>query len=376
MDRCTIRVPLSDSDVETVTRKVLLQKKPSSVDEVRRLLQSHAGEISRQLQGTRIGECQEDQAVIVDDYPLLPVRRRFWEHCFRQIDAAGTHSQLRSQLRIIHDAVAGLSPKDLGAVVPADELYESLAPEMVNTGVLLREINERIIQVGKTEGPLASRICGLVFLIGKLKREGASDIGVRATAAHVADLLVDDLLADNGKLRSNVETTLVRLVDQGVLMQVGGEYRLQTREGSEWDREFRTKQAKLNGDDAAIQFRRDQLLYADVDGIIRGIRILQGSAKEPRQFAVHRDQTPPVVDGATIPIWIRDQWSHSQKDMVEAARSAGSESPIIYVFIPRESAEDSPPPDCGRRGSPADYRRPRQPDNRRGTGSQAEHGEP
>ena len=340
MDRCTIRVPLSDSDVETVTRKVLLQKKPSAVDEVRRLLQNHAGEISRQLQGTRIGECQEDQAVIVHDYPLLPVRRRFWEHCFRQIDAAGTHSQLRSQLRIIHDAVAGLSAKDLGAVVPADELYESLAPEMVNTGVLLREINERIIQVGKTEGPLPRRICGLVFLIGKLKREGAGDIGVRATAAHIADLLVDDLQADNGKLRSNVETTLGRLVDQGVLMQVAGEYRLQTREGSEWDREFRTKQAKLNGDDAAIQFRRDQLLYAEVDGIIRGIRILQGSAKEPRLFAIHRDQTPPVVDGATIPIWIRDQWSHSQKDMVEAARSAGSESPIIYVFIPRQSAED------------------------------------
>ena len=30
MDRFTIRVPLSDTDVETVTRKVLLQKKPGS----------------------------------------------------------------------------------------------------------------------------------------------------------------------------------------------------------------------------------------------------------------------------------------------------------------------------------------------------------
>lgn len=340
MDRCTIRVPLSDSDVETVTRKVLLQKKPTAVDEVRRLLHTHAGEISRQLQGTRIGECQEDQAVIIEDYPLLPVRRRFWEHCFRQIDAAGTHSQLRSQLRIIHDAVAGLSPKELGALVSADELYESLAPEMLNTGVLLREINERIIQVGKTEGTLARRICGLVFLIGKLKRDGGADIGVRATPGHIADLLVNDLRADNGKLRSEVEATLVRLADQGILMLVGDEYRLQTREGSEWDREFRTKQAKFGADDAAIQFRRDQLLYADVDVILRGIRIVQGAAKEPRHFATHRDQTPPQVDGATIPIWIRDQWSHAQKDMVDAARAAGAESPIVYVFIPRQSAED------------------------------------
>lgn len=339
MDRCTIRVPLSDADVETVTRKVLLQKKPTAVDDVRQLLHTHAGEISRQLQGTRIAECIEDQAIIVDDYPLLPVRRRFWEHCFRQIDAAGTHSQLRSQLRIIHDAVAALSDKELGAVVPADDLYDSLAPEMVNTGVLLREINERIIQVGRAD-KLAGRICGLVFLIGKLRRESAADIGVRATKAHIADLLVSDLRADNGKLRSEVDATLQRLADDGTLMLVGDEYRLQTREGSEWDREFRTRQAKLNADDAAIQFKRDQLMYAEIDRIIRGIRIVQGAAKEPRAFAIHRDQMPPTGDGAAIPIWIRDQWSHSEKDMVETARAAGADCPTLFVFIPRKSAQD------------------------------------
>lgn len=340
MDRFTIRVALSDADVETVTRKVLLQKKPSEVAEVRRLLNAHAGEVSRQLQGTRIAERHEDQAIIVDDYPLLPVRRRFWEHSFRQIDAAGTHSQLRSQLRIIHDAVATLSKKELGAVIPADELYEALAPEMVNTGVLLREINERIIQLGKTEGPLARRICALIFLIGKLRREAGSDIGVRATPAHIADLLVDDLKADNAKLRADVEAMLRRLAEQGTLMLVGEEYRLQTREGSEWDREFRNRQAKLNSDDADLQFRRDQLLYAEADRIIRGIRILQGDAKEPRQFSIHRDQTPPPVDGASIPVWIRDGWSHAEKDMVEAARTAGPDSPLVCVFIPRQSAED------------------------------------
>ncbi|HEY1724532.1 MAG TPA: BREX system P-loop protein BrxC, partial [Steroidobacteraceae bacterium] len=167
MDRFTIRVPLSDAEVEQVTRKVLLQKKPASIGDVRKLLDANAGEISRQLQGTRIGEVVEDRAVIVEDYPLLPVRRRFWENCFRQIDAAGTHSQLRSQLRIIYDAIKKISGRPLGAVVPGDELFEALAPEMVNTGVLLREINERIIQVGKSDGPLAQRVCGLVFLIGK-----------------------------------------------------------------------------------------------------------------------------------------------------------------------------------------------------------------
>jgi hypothetical protein len=90
LDRFTIRVPLSDAEVETLTRKVLLQKKPSAVAEVRSRLDKYAGEVSRQLEGTQIGESIEDHSVIVHDYPLLPVRRRFWENCFRQIDAAGT----------------------------------------------------------------------------------------------------------------------------------------------------------------------------------------------------------------------------------------------------------------------------------------------
>jgi hypothetical protein len=340
LDRFTIRVPLSDAEVETVTRKVLLQKKPSAVADVRALLDKNAGEVSRQLQGTRIGETIEDRAIVVDDYPVLPVRRRFWENCFRQIDAAGTHSQLRSQLRIIHDAVAKVSERPLGSVVPADDLFEALAPEMVNTGVLLREINERIILVGRTEGPLAQRICGLVFLIGKLKREAGADIGVRATKDHIADLLIDDLTADNGKLRSEVEDKLKALSDQGILMLVGDEYRLQTREGSDWDREFRNRQTKLNNDDAAIQFKRDQLLYGDIDKTIRAIRVMQGASKEPRQFLIHREQTAPVVDGSSVPIWIRDGWSCAEKDVLEAARSAGTDSPILFVFIPRQSADD------------------------------------
>ena len=343
MDRFTIRVPLSDTDVETVTRKVLLQKKPSEISEVRKRLDTYGGEISRQLQGTRIGESVEDREILIDDYPLLPVRRRFWEQCFRQIDAAGTQSQLRSQLRIIHDAVAKISDRPLGTVVPGDELYEELAPEMVNTGVLLRELNERIINLAKDGSPeskLERRICALVFLIGRLPRDPGVDIGVRANRQHIADLLIDDLAADNGKFRDSVATSLEKLAADGVLMKLGDEYRLQTKEGSEWDREFKNRRAKLANDDADVQMRRDALLYAEADRIIRSQRITQGIARESRQLAVSRAEIPPDVTGDTIPVWVRDGWSASEKELVDAARAAGSDSPILYVFIPRQSAED------------------------------------
>jgi hypothetical protein len=319
---------------------VLLQKKPGAVAAIRSMLDKHAGEISRQLNGTGIGEHSGDKNTIIDDYPLLPVRRRFWEECFRQIDAAGTSSQLRSQLRIINDAVAKIAGRDVGAVIPGDELYDALAPDMATTGVLLREINERIIDVGNKKGQLARRVCGLVFLIGMLKREGAADKGVRATKEHIADLLVDDLTADNGKLRDDVEKILKELADEGTLMAIGSEYRLQTREGAEWDNEFRKRIQKIQTDDVTIQTTRDLALYGAMDVVVSGVKITQGESKEPRRFFVSRDETVPTATGTNIPLWIRDGFSSAEKDFLGQARTAGVDSPILFVFVPRKHPED------------------------------------
>lgn len=343
LDRFTVRVQLSDTDVETVTRKVLLQKKPSAIATVEQLLEQHAGEISRQLNDTQIGARAEDRSTATEDYPLLPVRRRFWEQVFRTVDMAGTQSQLRSQLRIIHDAVAKTGERELGAVVPADELYDALAPEMVNTGVLLRELNERITRIGldgKPASRLRQRICGLVFLIGRLPREGGSDIGVRATAAHLADLLVDDLSANNGELRDRVQTALATLVDEGTLMRVGDEYRLQTREGAEWDKEFQNVRTKLNNDDVTLQGERERYVFGAVGKILDGVRVLQGKAKELRRLSVTRDVSPPRQSEEALDVWMRDGWTATEKGFLDEARAAGTAGAVIYVFIPKKDDAD------------------------------------
>jgi hypothetical protein len=343
MDRFTIRIQLSDTDVETVTRKVLLQKEPASLNDIKSLLDGHGGEVSRQLQDSKIGERMEDKQYIVADYPLLPVRRRFWENCFRQVDTAGTQSQLRSQLRIIYDSVARLSGRNLGAVVPADDLYEALAPEMVTTGALPREINERILGLGKDGtqgGRLCQRICGLVFLIGRLPVDGPGDIAVRATKEHIADLLVEDLKADNGKLRNTVGTQLEKLADDGVLMRVGSEYRIQTEEGRAWDSEFRTREAKLKNDVHNFDEERTRLLLAEFNEIARKIKLLQGTAKEARSLTIHTGSDAPPVNGDAVPVWVRDQFSGSEADLVNTARAAGVDNPTLYVFIPRKAKDE------------------------------------
>jgi hypothetical protein len=59
-DRYTVAVQLSDTDVETVTRQIVLRKAPSKQGEVAALLEACKGEISRQLTTTRIRPVGED----------------------------------------------------------------------------------------------------------------------------------------------------------------------------------------------------------------------------------------------------------------------------------------------------------------------------
>ena len=340
--RFTIPVELSDSDVETVTRRVVLAKKADKRRSIEDTLSSYAGEIDRQLSGTRIGPRSEDRAIIVDDYPLLPVRRRFWEHVLRAIDIPGTASQVRTQLRIVYDAVKEMAEKTLGTVMPADFIFGQLQPDLLRTGVLLREIDETIrnLDDGTPEGKLAKRICGLVFLIRKLPREEVADIGVRATAETLADLLISDLSNDGATLRKEIPQILDKLVDGGKLIKIDEEYSLQTRESSEWDREFRNRHTRLNNDLTALAGKRSSLLNAACSTALNGIKLLQGKCKAARRLSIHFGTEPPEVKGNEIPVWIRDGWGENESTMLADARAAGTDSPVIHVYVPKASADD------------------------------------
>ena len=340
--RFTIPVELSDADVETVTRSVVLAKKADKRKSIEETLSSYAGEIDRQLTGTRIGPRSEDRAIIVDDYPLLPVRRRFWEHVLRAIDIPGTASQVRTQLRIVYDAVKEMAEKSLGTVMQADFIFGQLQPDLLRTGVLLREIDETIrnLDDGTPEGKLAERICGLVFLIRKLPREEVADIGVRATAETLADLLISDLSNDGATLRKEIPQTLDKLVDEGKLIKIDEEYSLQTRESSEWDREFRNRQTRLNNDLTALSGKRSSLLNAACSTALNGIKLLQGKCKAARSLYIHFGTEPPEVKGSEIPVWIRDGWGENESTVLADARAAGTDSPVIHVYVPKAGADD------------------------------------
>ena len=151
--RFTVNVELSDYDVETVIRRVVLAKRTDRRNDIQSTLEASAGEIDRHLRSSRIAPRPDDRSDLVDDYPLLPVRRRFWEHTLRAVDRAGTAGQLRTQLRIVYDAIRRTADHPVGTVVPADFLFEELSASLLQSGVLLRENPRGDRQPGRRRDP-------------------------------------------------------------------------------------------------------------------------------------------------------------------------------------------------------------------------------
>lgn len=254
-DRFTVRVPLEDKDVERVVREVVLRKAPDKTPALLAVLDAASGEINRHLAGSKIGATNADSGDLAPDYPLLPTRRRFWERALRAIDRAGTAAQLRTQLRVVHEAAKGVASRPLGTVVGADTLYDQQKSAMLLGRVLLPEIAAAIDDLRKNDsaaGVLKSRLCALIFLIGELPEIGVAAPGLRATPDTLADLLVEDLTTGSAALRGQIPGLLAQLVDDGALMAVDGAYRLQTQESREWTRIFNTQYGRIKADDARI----------------------------------------------------------------------------------------------------------------------------
>ena len=341
IDRFSVTVALSDTDVETVVREVVLRKRPDAVAAIEEALEKVSGEIDRQLGGSSLEAKAADKTIVVADYPLLPTRRRFWEKALRAIDKAGKAGVLRTQLKIVHEAARSVANAPVGHVIGGDFIFSSESASMLQSGVLLKEIDERIrgLRDGTQEGELKSRACALIFLISQLPHDGVGDTGVRATAAVIADLLVEDLEADGARLRNEVPQILDELAEQGRLMKLGEEYHLQTEEGAEWSTEFNRRRATIQDDAARMAQLRNDRLLASVDAELAGIRLVHGDSRTPRKFSRHWGADEPALDGTAIPLWIRDEWNVTQMNARDTAARAGTDSPVVFVLLPRVNAD-------------------------------------
>ena len=183
------------------------------------------------------------------DYPILPTRRRFWEHVLRALDRGGTHSQLRTQLRMAQEAAKSVGTLPLGHVVGADFIFDQQSSGMLQSGILPKDTNEDILKLRKegAAGELQARIAAVVFMIDRL-REVDAELGVVADATTIGDLLVADLTAPSAGFRNQVKEALTAMADAGRLAATDGAYSLVNEETQVWLGDFKARSSAIEGD--------------------------------------------------------------------------------------------------------------------------------
>lgn len=334
MARFPVPIQLSNTDIQTVIRKTILEKKPSAIAELNNKLETSLGEISRNLEGSIFGYLTEDKKTLAADYPVMPSTRKLWNKILQVIDVAGTSGQLRNQLRVIDDSLKSIANREVGSIVPADFIFNQNQTQLIQSGLLLNDTSN-LIQERKSKGGdsgLEGRILSAVFLLDQIT-SNLSDSGLKSNENTIADLLMDNLNGNSDTFRNKIRELVKKLVDEKVLMPINDEYKLQTKIGAEWEQEFTKQYIKLNnsGDDAIQQVRRERIV-AFIREKTKSISVMQGISKKVRDFEIWDKDTMPNLEHK-LNVWIRDGWFENETSVINEIRAIGNHAPLAYVFV-------------------------------------------
>ncbi len=340
-DRFTVKVPLTDKDVETVTRKTVLEKKPKAIIPIEKKLDQSIGEISRLLDGTHYGFTTADKDTLVADYPILPSTRKFWKKILQVIDVAGTSGQLRSQLRIVDESVKAVADKELGSIIPADFIFEQKKHQLIQNALLLNDqsniIEELYSKGGDSE--LKARILAITFLIDRLPKD-TPRFRLKSDKKTIADLLIDNLNGSIDDFRNKIGSLIDELVNTDkYLIPIGDEYKLQTRVGAEWEQEFTTQASKIRNDDERLYSFRKEKIISHLNSKFRTLSILQGKSRERREYHLYDGETKPSTTDK-LNIWFRDGWLESENTLLDETRAEGTDEPLAYIFIQKVKEQE------------------------------------
>jgi hypothetical protein len=336
--RFTLRVELSDADVDSVIRKVIISKKSEAVPIIEEAMSRNLGEISRHMQGTTLAHKEDDIAYFTQDYPILPTRRRFWEAAQRVLDQTGTDSQLRNMLSMVHKVAQTNLAAEVPHVIAADYLYFDSADKLLQAHILPRKVHEKTMTwiKGTSDQQLLARACGLIFLVNKLAGSN-TDIGIRANVDTLADLLVENLAAGSAPIRSKLPELLK---DCSLLMKINEEYRIQTEESQAWNDEFNAERNRLGNEAHRIDAERDDRLRKRFSEQVGKLNAQQGTSKVSRVFHPIFEGSLPVDVDQKICVWVRDGWNVAEATVNVEARQAGNHAPTVFTFIPKRSGDD------------------------------------
>ncbi|WP_027565284.1 BREX system P-loop protein BrxC [Bradyrhizobium sp. URHA0013] len=340
LDRFPVQIALGEADVDAVIRKTVLLKKTEKEKDIRGMLSANAGEISRHLRGSRLAHTVQDENEAILDWPLLPSRRRVWERILRELDRTGLGGTLRGQLRTTLDAARTYGKMPLGYAVPVDFLYGRFATEAYNAGLLPSETRNRIeaLKGGDDKDKLKARILMLVYMLGRIAPE-ADHHGVRAQPETIADLLIVNLAGDD-EIRRRVPDLLEELRADGAVIEVGGEWRLQTKESAEWEAAYRSEERTILADQSGLGRTRRDLLSESIETALSGAAsVTQGASRQQRR--IHRLQLDEKAPGDGIALRLRSGWGEDMAAVEKEISAASTSDATVHLLISRHPTRDN-----------------------------------
>src|SRR5690606_30179668 len=111
-------------------------------------------------------------------------------------------------------------------------------------------------------------------------------------------------------------------------------------ESSAWTDEFLSQRSALSNEAHRIHAERDDRIRRMFGEVSRKLSLMQGDAKVTRDIYPVFDAQLPADANERICVWVRDGWSSDDNSVRADARQAGNQSPTVFVFISKRSADD------------------------------------
>ena len=114
-------------------------------------------------------------------------------------------------------------------------------------------------------------------------------------------------------------------------------YRL--RRAAAWRDEFEGQRHHLHSQAHRIETERDDRIRRKFGEMVGKLSLTQGRSREVRDIFPLFNAQLPLDHNKKVCVWVRDGWSIDESSVRADALQAGNQSPTIFVFIPKRSAD-------------------------------------